>query len=102
MRVYIPRIRGDSFCDIQNKDIFEKYYNPDNYQNCQKLGMQAKKQSRDGIIYKSIRHTTGANVAVLRPKAIVPPVRVLKILSYYWDGEKISMVNDLGRGRNLL
>ncbi|TYB84935.1 MAG: RES family NAD+ phosphorylase, partial [Kosmotoga sp.] len=102
MRVYIAQIRGDSFCDIQNKDIFEKYYNPDNYQNCQKLVIQAKKQSRDGIIYKSIRHTTGTNVAVLRPKAIVPPVRVHKILSYYWDGKKISFVTDLGKGKNLL
>ena len=102
MRVYNARIKGSSFHDIQDQKVYEKYYNPESYLDCQKLGTQAKKQSRDGIIYKSIRYTSGTNVAVLKPKAIIPPVKIHKILSYYWDGEKISMVNDLGKGRNLL
>jgi len=102
MRVYNARIKENNFYDIQDQNEYKKYYDPDNYLECQKLSMQAKKQNRDGIIYKSIRYTTGTNVAVLRPKAIIPPVKIHKILSYYWDGEKISMVNDLGKGKNLI
>lgn len=102
MRVYYAWIKGKNFYDIQDQKVYKKYYNPDNYLDCQKLGMQAKKQNRDGIIYKSIRYTAGTNVAVLRPKNIIPPVKIDKILSYYWNGEKISLVSDLGKGRNLL
>ncbi len=102
MRVYNARIKGSSFHDIQDQKVYEKYYNPESYLDCQKLGTQAKKQSRDGIIYKSIRYTSGTNVAVLKPKAIIPPVKIHKILSYYWDGGKISTVTDLGKGKNLL
>jgi hypothetical protein len=48
------------------------------------------------------RHTEGTNIAVLRPKVLIPPRKVVKLLIYYWDGERINTVTDLGKGENLL
>lgn len=102
MRVYDAKIKGDNFYDITEKDIYEKYYDPENYTESQNLGIESKKENKDGIVYLSVRHDTGVNIAVLRPKIIIPPAKISKNLIYYWDGKKISTVTDLGKGKNLL
>jgi len=54
-------------------------------------------------IYLHLRSVVnGTNVAALRLKAIIPTFKIHKLLGYYWDGVTISMVNDLGKRRNLL
>ncbi|WP_188020373.1 RES family NAD+ phosphorylase [Deferribacter autotrophicus] len=102
MRVYSVPVKGNNFYDIRNKNLFSEYYHESNYTKLQQLGIKAKKENRDGIVYKSVRYTKGTNIAVLRPKATIPPCKVVKLLIYYWDGERLNTVTDLGKGENLL
>ncbi|KAA0259045.1 RES domain-containing protein [Deferribacter autotrophicus] len=99
MRVYCAKIKGNLFYDIRNEKIYQIYYHENDYTESQKLGVKAKKENKDGIVYKSVRHPKGTNIAVLRPKVIVSPCNFVKLLLYYWNGEKIEAVVDLGDGK---
>lgn len=101
MRVYVSKINGDNFYDIKDKDRFNIYYTED-YSLTQKLSEKAKKQSKDGILYSSLRSigNKNLNVAALRPK-VVKSCKELKILIYCWDGNKISDVREIS-GKPLL
>jgi hypothetical protein len=64
-------------------------YDLDNYSAGQALGAQLKANGSDGLIYQSVRDTTGTCIAVYRPK-LISKCRQTSHLRYYWDGNTIA------------
>lgn len=74
-------VRGDS-----------KAHDPDSFVYAQAIGEQLKQQNELGILYNSIRHTKGECIALLRPKALVPPAIQAGHYQFHWDGNRITNV----------
>ncbi|WP_111642503.1 RES family NAD+ phosphorylase [Marinimicrobium alkaliphilum] len=67
-------------------------HHPDNYAPSQIFGTEQKRQNENGILYRSVRNPGGECVALLRPKALVPPARQGRHYRLFWDGEKVERV----------
>jgi hypothetical protein len=78
--------------DIRDKK-YELLHHPDSYQNSQVFGKKIKAQKSWGLIYNSVRHSSGFCIAVFRPPAISIPKQISH-LKYIWDGNKITEVLD--------
>lgn len=67
-------------------------YDPLNYAPAQAFGAAVRQQQAFGIVYDSVRDTPhGACVAIVRPPALSPPVRVHQTLEFHWDGHVITV-----------
>lgn len=67
-------------------------YDPLHYGAGQVFAAFVRQQQGYGIVYDSVRDTPhGECVAIFRPPAIVPPVRVHQTLEYHWDGQAITV-----------
>lgn len=67
-------------------------YDPLDYRLAQAFGATLRQQQALGIVYDSVRDMpTGECVAILRPPALVPPVRVHQAVEYHWDGHDIAV-----------
>jgi len=67
-------------------------YDPLHYAPAQAFGAAVRQQQAFGIVYDSVRDTPhGACVAIFRPPALSPPVRVHQTLEYHWDGHVITV-----------
>ncbi len=67
-------------------------YDPLSYAPAQAFGAAVRHQQAYGIVYDSVRDTPhGACVAIFRPPALLPPVRVHQTLEYHWDGHGITV-----------
>ncbi len=69
-----------------------KVHDPDSFVHAQTAGEQLKQQNELGILYDSIRRPEGKCVALLRPKALVPPAVQAGHYQFHWDGAQISSV----------
>lgn len=67
----------------------EPIYDADNYTASQQLAIDLKVNNNDGLVYHSVRHTSGINYALLKPK-LIHRCRQSLHLTYVWDGSKIS------------
>ncbi len=70
-RAYTARLLGDDYLDLRGllagrPDI----YAPGSYAKSQILGEAVRAEGRSGIVYDSVRHTGGTNIAVHRPRHI--------------------------------
>lgn len=70
-RAYTARLLGDDYLDVRGllatrPDI----YAPGSYAKSQVLGEAARSEGRSGIVYDSVRHAGGTNVAVHRPRRV--------------------------------
>jgi hypothetical protein len=94
MRVYQSRKIVKPLIDLRNPE--HPYYNeindPENYNRSQAIGLEIKKADAWGIVYNSVRHSTGECIAILRPPAISLPVTAIKHLKYVWNGTKIHHI----------
>lgn len=68
---------------------------PDDYAPAQAFGRRLRAAGSQGIVYRSVRHSGGRCVAVLRPKAIPLPIQGPH-LRYHFDGERIDRWLRLG------
>lgn len=75
-------IRGPEFDTLHDPE-------PRTYGAGQAVGQEAKAQGIDGILYRSVRRTTGECAAILRPK-VLSKARPAQHLIYPWDGHRID------------
>ncbi|WP_310571144.1 RES family NAD+ phosphorylase [Gemmatimonas sp.] len=67
-------------------------YDPLDYRLAQAFGATVRRQQAFGLAYDSVRdRPAGECVAILRPPALVPPVRVHQTVEYHWDGHGIAV-----------
>lgn len=63
----------------------------------QQLGKQLKHNNEHGTLYRSVRHTGGECVAILRPIALVPPAIQTAHFQFVWDGKSITDILTIER-----
>ena len=74
-RQYSARVLG-AYLDIRGEQgALAAVYAPDSYAAGQVLGEQLRAAGRPGIMYDSVRHAGGVNVAVHRPRNVVDVVQ---------------------------
>tara|TARA_B110000211_G_scaffold55343_1_gene61569 strand:+ start:8684 stop:9334 length:651 start_codon:yes stop_codon:yes gene_type:complete len=76
-------LRGDEACHQEE------------WGNAQAQGLLIKTQDELGILYRSVRHTGGENIAILRPPALIPPANQTKHYHYHWNGQEITHVSEI-------
>ena len=75
--------------DIRNE--YPHLHNPMSYVEPQAFGYEMKLQSRNGIIYNSVRHPGNDCIAILKPKAVAH-CKQSTHYEYHWNGCKINHV----------
>ncbi len=81
--------------DIREKK-YELLHHPKRYVESQEFGRKLRDQQSWGIVYHSVRHSTGTCIACFRPPAISIPKQISH-LKYIWNGSKITEVLDVQR-----
>lgn len=76
-------LRGDEACHQEE------------WGNAQAQGLLIKTQDELGILYRSVRHSGGENIAILRPPALIPPANQTKHYHYHWNGQEITHVSEI-------
>lgn len=76
--------------DLQDPAI----YDPDDYSAGQALGRRCREERRDGILFRSVRRAGGENVAILKPRLVVPVVQGAHF-RYDWDAKGVAKVTRL-------
>ncbi len=76
---------NSEFHDLRGSARHKKILARDNYIASQKLAAQLLEQGSLGIIYPSVRHTGGTNLACFRP-ALVGNVRLGTVYELTWSG----------------
>ena len=88
MRCYKCLVKAE-LVDVRDD---EAIHNPNSFMAGQALGQQLKNTGEFGILYHSVRYKGGQCIAILRPKALVPPASQQAHFQYVWDGSKITEV----------
>jgi len=71
LRAYTAWLLGDDYLDIRGLQTSRPdIYAPADYTASQALGEQVRASGRSGIVYDSVRHVGGTNVAVHRPRHV--------------------------------
>jgi hypothetical protein len=89
MRELISRPNAD-LVDIRELDD-PAIYHADNYTAGQKFADELRRKGRDGILYRSVRHEKGINVAIFKPCLVVPVTQGAHY-RYDWDRQGRHMV----------
>jgi hypothetical protein len=81
----------DSALHDLRKGSFERFLDPDptKYAPAQELGRQLRDAGSNGIVYPSVRHTTGQCIGAFWPDVVGIPVQAKHIM-LKWDGERVS------------
>lgn len=75
-RSYAARLDGDAYIDIRGQKINRPdLYDRRSFDQSQAFGEQQRSAGHDGIIYDSLRHTTGANAVCYIPIKILDVVQ---------------------------
>jgi len=86
--LYTSTIAG-RFDDLRGKSPRSRLYDRDDYSASQAYGRRLYAENDvDGIVYNSVRDTTGQCVAVFRPKNI-SDAKIRKYVQFRWDGTRI-------------
>ena len=81
--------------DIRDKK-YQALHHANDLMTSRDFGADLKLQNESGILYHSVRHEGGLNVAILRPNIIELPVVQTRHLEYLWNGKKITHYLELG------
>lgn len=76
--------------ELVDARLNDAVHHPDSFLAGQQLGQQLKQNNEYGVLYQSVRHTGGECVAILRPKALVPPAVQTAHFQFVWDGKNIT------------
>ncbi len=68
----------------------------DDYDSAQALGRQLRNAGSDGIVFMSVRHQGGQNIAAFWPDVVGIPVQA-NHFKYNWTGERIDRIFDYGK-----
>ena len=66
-------------------------YDPDDYRAGQMFGALVRELGGYGIVYDSVRHSTGECAGIFRP-SVLRGARAVQTLSYHWDGTRVTRV----------
>ncbi len=78
------------FHDIRNlRSELPEVYNPNDYAASQALATRLRNDNSNGIVYQSVRHSTGECIAVFRPP-VISNAKEERHLTYIWDGTRIT------------
>ena len=70
---------------------------PDDYAISQGLARQLRAGGSNGVVYPSVRQGGGQCIAAFHPDVVGIPAQG-RHLSYYWDGTRVSRIQDLTTG----
>lgn len=87
---------NSEFHDLRGASSYAKCLAPDSYIASQKLAAQLLEEGSLGLVYPSVRHRGGTNVACFRP-ALVGNVRRGIAYELSWSGSPQPTVKALGR-----
>jgi hypothetical protein len=91
MRMYAAAVRG-SFEDLRDVALDAAVYDPDSYAASQAYGRRVHDANvADGIVYRSVRRSSGTCVAVLRPRCI-SSVQAVAHLEYRFEDYTLTGV----------
>lgn len=76
---------NSEFHDLRGSSVYAKCLLPDSYVASQKLAAQLLEEGSLGVIYPSVRHAGGTNLACFRP-ALVGNVRRGTVYELTWSG----------------
>ena len=91
MRTYEGKILK-AFDDVRS-EYYESLHHPEHYQASQVFAKHRRENKSWGLIYNSVRHEGGENIAALRPTAVSIPMQT-RHLRYVWDKQRITEVFD--------
>jgi hypothetical protein len=92
-RVYLANLNAE-MVDLRGRDSATTLLAPDNWSASQKFGCRAWENGEYGIVYPSVRDSSGECVAVLRPPALSPAWQGAHLI-YEWDGVRITHVFEI-------
>jgi hypothetical protein len=72
-------------------------HSPEDYTESQALGFVLRSQESDGLLYRSVRYA-GGECAVLFFPDLASNAAQGRHLDYHWDGRRVDLVRDAGRG----
>lgn len=87
---------NSEFHDLRHAPRYTKCLAPDSYVSSQRLAAQLLEQGSLGIIYPSVRHEGGTNLACFRP-ALVGNVRRDGVYELTWSGTSEPTVRVAGK-----
>lgn len=100
MRVLLATVRGE-LLDLRGAQATHAaLYDPSDYAASQAFAITQCAQGAAGVVYDSVRDTTGACVALWRPR-FVTSCRQGAHLGYLWDGTRITAVYEKSKWRAL-
>jgi RES domain len=70
---------------------------PDDYTNSQSLGLALRAAGSNGVIYRSVRCEGGECAGLFYPDLVANAAQG-RHLDYHWDGARVDLVRDAGRG----
>ena len=69
----------------------------DDYADSQALGRTLRAAGSNGVIYAGVRHEGGQCAGLFYPDLASNAVQA-RLLDYHWDGARVDLVRDAGRG----
>lgn len=92
MRCYVCLVDAE-LVDLRENEACHQ----EEWANAQAQGQQIRDHNELGILYRSVRHSGGENIAILRPPALIPPAKQSKHFHYHWNGQEITHVSEITR-----
>lgn len=83
--------------DLTQTPLTDPIYDKDDYAAPQNLAAELRGQDSNGVVYTSVRYPEGHAVALFWPDIAGIPTQG-RHYSYYWDGEAVTQVRNLGSG----
>ncbi len=74
---------------------FARYLAPDSYERSQRLGRELLEHGANGIVYPSVRDSSGTCIACMRPR-LVGNVRSGGFYEYRWSGRRTPGIRRIG------
>lgn len=84
-RIQMRELRTTPAVDLVDVRAEGRYHAPDDYGPSQAFGEAMRKAGRDGILYRSVRRRGGENIAIYKPRRLLP-VYQGDHFDYVWDG----------------
>lgn len=90
MRCYVCQVDAE-LVDLRRDEACHQ----EEWATAQAQGQLIKNQDELGILYRSVRHNGGENIAILRPPALIPPANQTQHFHYHWNGQEITHVSEI-------
>lgn len=84
--------------DLRGDARWSPYLDPNSYVESQAIGARIRTAQGEAIVYPSQRYSDGDAIALLYPDLARRPTQG-RHLGYYWNGDRVAYVRDVGSGR---